>query len=90
MEDYAAASVSFTNMLSDYPDTDMREEVLFLIVKSNYNLANNSIAGKKVERFEETIKSYTKFVDNFPKSNRISEIEDMYKMSQIELNKNKK
>ncbi|MEZ7901450.1 MAG: outer membrane protein assembly factor BamD [Urechidicola sp.] len=90
MEGYAAASVSFTNMLSDYPDTDMREEVLFLIVKSNYNLAYNSIPSKKVERFEETIKSYTKFVDNFPKSNLISEIEDMYKMSQLELNKIKK
>lgn len=90
MEDYAAAAVSFTNILSDYPDTDMREEVLYLIVKSNYNLANNSISTKKVERFEETIKSYTKFVDNFPKSNKISEIEDMYKMSLLELKKIKK
>ncbi len=90
MEDYASATVSFTNMLSDYPDTDLREEVLYLIVKSNYNLAINSVASKKVERFEETIKSYTKFVDNFPKSNQISEIENMYKVSQLELNKIKK
>lgn len=90
MGDFAASAVAFTNMLSDYPDTDMREEALYLIVKSNYNLANNSISTKKVERFEETIKSYTKFVDNFPKSSKISEIEDMYKMAQSELKKIKK
>lgn len=90
MEDYAASSVAFTNMLSNFPDTDRREEVLFLVVKSNYNLAYNSIASKKVERFEETIKSYTKFVDNFPKSKKISELEDMYKIAQLELKKIKK
>ncbi|MEN8929414.1 MAG: outer membrane protein assembly factor BamD [Flavobacteriales bacterium] len=90
MEDYAAASVSFNNMLSDYPDTDMREDVLILIVKSNFKLANNSISSKKVERFEETIKSYTKFVDNFPKSKRIAEISGMHTLAQVELKKIKK
>ena len=78
MEDYEAAAVSFTNMLSDYPDTELREEVLYLIVKSNYKLASNSVKEKKVERFEETIKSYTKFVDNFPKSKKLKELEGFY------------
>ncbi len=78
MEEYAASAVAFTNMLSDYPDTDYREEALYLVVKSNYRLANNSIKEKKVERFEETIKSYTKFVDNFPKSERLKELEEYY------------
>lgn len=86
MEDYEAASVSFTNMLSDYPDTELREEVLFLIVKSNYNLALNSVNKKKLARFEETIKSYTKFVDNFPNSVRLAELQPIYKKSQMEIN----
>ena len=85
MEEYAAASSAFNNMLSDYPDTDYREEVLFLIVKSNYKLANNSIREKKVERFKETIKSYTKFVDNFPESNRLKELEEYYNKAQEEI-----
>lgn len=87
MEDYQAASVAFENMLNDYPDTDYREELLFLDVKSKYNLAINSVEKKKKERFEETIKSYTKFVDNYPTSKRIREIEGMYKTSLSQLEK---
>ena len=86
MEEYSAASVAFTNMLKEYPDTRLREEVLYLIVKSNYKLAANSVKAKKVERFEETIKSYTKFVDNFPESDRLKELESFYTKSQKELN----
>jgi outer membrane protein assembly factor BamD len=85
MEEYAASAVAFTNMLSDYPDTDYREEALYLVVKSNFKLANNSVREKKVERFEETIKSYTKFVDNFPSSKRLKEIEDYYTKAQQEI-----
>lgn len=85
MEEYEAATVTFANMLSDFPDTDYREEALYLSVMSNYNLATNSVREKKVERFEETIKSYTKFVDNFPKSRKLRELETIYKKAQEEI-----
>ena len=90
MEDYEAAAVSFTNMLSDYPDTELREEVLYLVVKSNYKLAANSVKEKKVERFEETIKSYTKFVDNFPSSKNLKELESFYTNAQQEIKNSQK
>ena len=90
MESYEAATVTFANMLSDYPDTDYREEALYLMVMSNYNLALNSVDQKKVERFEETIKSYTKFVDNFPKSVKIKELEIIYLKAQQEIKLSKK
>ena len=85
--DYKAASIAFNNVLNDFPDTDEREEILFLIVKSNYNLAINSVEDKKLERFNETIKSYTKFVDNYPNSFRIKEVEGMYYDAQKEVEK---
>lgn len=75
---YKAATISFKNVLKDFPDTEYREELLFLTVKANYNLAVNSVEDKKKERFEETIKSYTKFVDNYPQSGMIKEVENMY------------
>ena len=87
MESYEAATVTFANMLSDYPDTDYREEALYLMVMSNYNLALNSVDQKKVERFEETIKSYTKFVDNFPSSKKLKELESFYTNALEEIKK---
>lgn len=85
--DYKAAKIAFENVLNDFPDTDYREEILFLIVKSNYNLAINSVEDKKKERFNETIKSYTKFVDNYPNSSRIKEVESIYTDAQKEVEK---
>jgi len=82
---FQSASVAFSNTLKEYPDIENREEILYYIVKSNYKLANNSIKSKKVERFEETIKSYTKFVDNFPTSKKLLELETYYTKAQREL-----
>ncbi len=79
--------MALNNVLKDFPDTDSREELLFLIVKSNYNLAINSVEDKKVEICEETIKSYTKFVDNYPSSKKIKEAEKMYIASEKEVKK---
>ena len=86
MEEYEAATVAYNNMLSDYPDTELREEVLYKIVLSNFNLALNSVQEKKLTRFEETMKSYTKFVDNFPNSSFLKELQSIYRKSQMEIN----
>ncbi|PCJ88082.1 MAG: outer membrane protein assembly factor BamD [Flavobacteriales bacterium] len=75
---YKAAIRSFENTLLDFPDTKYREEIMSFILKSNYELAKNSILAKKEKRFEDTIKSYVKFADSFPKSKFMKEAEAMY------------
>jgi len=85
MEDYKAATIAFKNMLNDFPDTEYREELLFLSLKANYKLASNSVEKKKKDRFEETIKSYTKFVDNYPSSSYLREAESIYEDAQKQL-----
>lgn len=75
IEDYRAAQVSFQNLLKDFPDTKYREEAAFLQIKSAYLLANGSIESKKEERFRKTRELYTKFVDIFPKSKYLNELE---------------
>ena len=76
MEKYRSAIIAFNSTLKTYPDTDYREEVLFLIVKSNYEFAINSIESKKSERFKETIKSYHTFVDSFGSSKKLKQAEN--------------
>lgn len=68
IENYKSAAIAFSNVLKEFPETRYKEEILFLIVESNYLLAINSVASKKEVRLTETIKSYHTFVAAFPDS----------------------
>lgn len=74
-EDYKAAVVSLNATLEKFPESVYKEEILYLLVMSNYNLAMNSISSKKLERLNETLKSYRKFVAEFPESPYLKELE---------------
>jgi len=78
---YRAAVTSLKNVLIDYPDTKYREDVLYFIVKANYEYADNSVIDKQNERHNDVVKAYYDFVDNFPKSDKIKEIEKLYNNS---------
>src|SRR3546814_15684119 len=43
---YPAAIISLKNSLSQFPDTDFREDIEFLILTSNYLYAKNSIRSR--------------------------------------------
>ena len=84
---YRSAIVSFNNTLIDFPDTDLKEDILFYLLRSHYKLANNSIDAKKQERYENTIKAYIKFADSFPESPNLKRAEAIYEVAQLELEK---
>ncbi len=88
-EDYKSATVALQNMLVDFPDSPHREEIEFLVVKSSYLLAINSIASKKEERLNATIEHYHKFVDTFQDSDYVKKAEDYYADALRELDKMK-
>jgi outer membrane protein assembly factor BamD len=67
--DYKAASVALKNVLKDYPDLEQKEETEFLVVRSLFLYAQNSVDTKKTERYQaalEEIKDYRE--DNNPQS----------------------
>jgi outer membrane protein assembly factor BamD len=68
MEDYKAALTSFENLLNGFPSTKYREETMFLIVKSSYLLAENSIASKKNDRYNFALTAYGEFALAYPES----------------------
>ena len=76
--DYKSAITAFNNVLKEYPGTSHREELNFLILKSNYMVAVNSIEKKKEERIGLGIDTYLKFVDVFPKSDYLKQAESIY------------
>ncbi len=82
---YQSAVIAATNSLKDYPDTKYREELSFLILKSKFIQAENSVLEKKDERFRETIDEYYSFINDFPESKFLKEANKMYTISQEEV-----
>lgn len=78
ISDYKAAVLSFKNLIKEYPETKYKEEAYFLIFKSQYLLAVNSVETKQEERFKDAVKYYYKFIDNFPTSKYLTEAEQLF------------
>ena len=76
--DYKASVVAIGNHLKDYPGSKKAEELNYLIIKSNYLLALNSIESKKQERFKAAADLYIKFLDTYPKSDYLKQAEMIY------------
>jgi outer membrane protein assembly factor BamD len=92
IQDYKAAIWAIRNVLTQYPATKERERLEFLIVKSAYLLAENSVHGKQIERYSSTLQYYTEFKERFPSSRYDGEASRIYKNAneQIEKLKTKK
>ena len=77
-EDYKASIITFNNVIKDFPDTQYKEEILFLIIKANYLYAENSVSFKKVERIKSTIDSYKFYVSKYPQGMYLREADNIY------------
>ncbi len=77
MRDYKSAIQDFENMIKDYPDTKYKEECMFLIIKSNYQLALKSVDAKKIARLDNTIKAATKFINQNIQSQYLDEVRNI-------------
>ncbi len=68
IEQYQAAITVFENLLKDFPETSEAERIRFLILKAGYQLAENSIYEKQLERFKIVVDKYNDFNDKFARS----------------------
>jgi outer membrane protein assembly factor BamD len=79
LEDYKASLVALNNSLYKFPDTKYREEIMFMLVKSSYLLAYNSVRSKQKERYQDTIDEYYSFASEYPESKFMKEAQRLYK-----------
>jgi len=84
---YNAASIALKNSMKDFPDTKYKEEIMYLIVKSKYKYAENSIITKQKERYEDTIKAYNTFIEKYPSSKHLKELSSIKKSVDKEISK---
>jgi len=81
LADYKASIVALNNSLLKFPESNHREEIMFMLVKSSYMLADKSILSKKKERFQDTIDEYYSFAAEFPESKFLKEAIRYYRLS---------
>jgi outer membrane protein assembly factor BamD len=75
---YKASIIALRNSLNEYPDTKYREELMFLILRSSYLLASNSVQDKQKERYQTAVDEYYSFIAEFPKSEFLKDAQDIY------------
>ena len=87
MRNYKAAIVALNNFRDNFPDSKYQEEAHYLIVVSQYHLAEQSVYTKQRERYQEVVNNYIDFIDRYPKSLFIRDAEKVYLESLSKLNK---
>jgi outer membrane protein assembly factor BamD len=78
---YKSAILALRNSLIEHPETRYREELLFLILKSSYLLADGSIPSLQLERFQATVDEYFSYIGEFPDTSHSKEAKRMYEVS---------
>jgi outer membrane protein assembly factor BamD len=85
LSQYKSSIIALNNSLSDYPDTKYREELMYLLLKSSYLLAENSVTAKQKERYQSTVDEYYSFVGEFPESKYARDARRMYEEADLYL-----
>ncbi|MDL2231388.1 outer membrane protein assembly factor BamD [Porphyromonadaceae bacterium OttesenSCG-928-L07] len=77
-EHYKAAVISLQNCLKDYPGSKYREEIMYMLFNSKYEMAVNSVEEKKLERYNDTKEEYYYFVGEYPESKYLPDLKKKY------------
>ncbi len=78
---YKSALVAFKNFKTDYPDSKYLEEICFLEIDAQFQLAKQSVVSKQQERYQNTVDLYLKFIDKYENSKYLKEAENHYEAS---------
>lgn len=65
---YEACIITAQNALKDYPYSSMREDFALLIMKSKFELAEQSIEAKRLERYQDAEDECYGFLNEYPDS----------------------
>jgi outer membrane protein assembly factor BamD len=79
LEDFKASIVALNNCLTSFPESEYRERIMFMLLKSSFMYADQSITSKKKERYQAAIDEYYSFKAEFPSSKMMKDAEKYFK-----------
>jgi outer membrane protein assembly factor BamD len=65
---FLACIITAENALKDYPYSSLREDFSVLLMKSKFELAENSVEAKRLERYQDAEDECYGFINEFPDS----------------------
>jgi outer membrane protein assembly factor BamD len=84
---YNAAAITFTNNITEFPDTKFKEEIYYYLFMSKYHYAKNSISEKQLERYRDALNAYEKLIEKYPGSKYVNEVKNFHKITKNEIAK---
>lgn len=84
---YKSSVVAITNFQREFPDSQYNEELAFLKIDAEFNLARNSLETKQKERFQDAVAFYKAFQEKYPGSKYLKQAEKMSEGSTKELDR---
>ena len=84
---YMAAKHCFNNLLVDFPDTNNAEYIRFMILKSTYWYAQQSVLEKQVERYQQVSTDFEVFKRKHSDSPLFKEAENLNEISKQRIKK---
>lgn len=82
---FKAAATAFNELLFNFPDSDFGDQYKYMVIKSYYEYARKSVAGKQVERFEQVVDECSDFNDRFPESRLMEDVTKFKKQAEGQL-----
>lgn len=83
---YNAAVQVYENLLKDFPETENTAEIRWMIIRSNYLLAENSVLQRQEERYQETVDLAEEFLERFSDSEFSEDVQKMKEDSEENIN----
>ena len=71
---YGSCIITANNALKSYPDTQYREELIYLILCSKYELAIVSIDERLQGRYRDVVDEYYTYINEFPQGKYVKQI----------------
>ena len=76
---YQACIVTSQNAINDYPYSERREDFAILILRSKFELAEQSVESKKAERYQSAAEEYYGFQNEYPDSKFMRRADELFK-----------
>ena len=75
---YQSCVITAQNALRDFPYTERREDLSWLVLRAKYEMAVQSVEEKKVDRYRETIDEYYAYKNEFPEGKYLKDADKIF------------
>jgi outer membrane protein assembly factor BamD len=75
---YTSCLITAQNAMRDYPFSKYREDFVYYMFKSRYEMAIKSIDAKKEFRYRDVVDEYYSYINEYPEGKYLKEIKKLY------------